>query len=681
MYYGGNFLKISNTRQVSVHGVCPHDCYDTCGMAIEWKDGQIHRIQGQTDHPITQGFLCFKVNRYLERVHHRDRVLYPLKRTGVKGAGQFERVTWDDALQDIADRLGEVINRFGGEAILPYSFAGNMGVLSEASMDRRFFAAIGAANLDRTICTASASHVLRQMFGQRLGPDPEQIPQAQLIVLWGANPMATNVHQIPLLDQARKNGAKIWTIDPLATETAVRYHHHLPLIPNSDAILALAVGRYLIHHGLYDQNFIEQYTVGFKAYRDATEPWSLEMAARHCGISPTVIEELALDIAQVRPLLIRPGFGMQRQNNSGRAVWAVASLAVLTGSLRDSSGGLLLSNSDAFPLNWQGIQRPDLARHQSRTVNMVELGTALEDGSTHALIVYNANPAATAPEQAKVLRGLSRDDLFLVVHEQMMTDTARYADYVLPAALSMEILDLHVSYWHRYIQLNIPGGLPAGESVANTELFRRLAKAMKFGDPAFQESDADLIQTALNSDHPYLMGVTLQSLYENPVQKVRISDEARPFIDTPINTPDGRIHLEPIGGNRDFGGETGKYFLLTPSRRETIKSSFANLESFERRLPDPELLVNPLDAEAEAWHDGDWVKILNQRGTTRAKVCISPVPPRGTVVSYAVRWNHPGGGTNINQLTPGRVSDVGGGATFYSTRVDIIREGAADDVG
>lgn len=672
---------MSDTHQILVHGVCPHDCYDTCGMEIEWKDGQIYRIQGQTDHPITQGFLCFKVNRYLERVNHPDRVLYPLKRTGVKGAGQFKRVTWDAALRDIADRLGHVIDRFGGDAILPYSFAGNMGVLSEGSMDRRFFAAIGAANLDRTICTASANYVLRQMFGQRLGPDPEQIPQAQMIVLWGANPMATNVHQIPLLDHAQKNGAKIWAIDPLNTETAVRYHRHLPLTPNSDAILALALGRYLIHHELYDQNFVEQHTAGFAAYRDAAEPWSLETAAWHCGISPAAIEELALDIAQIRPLLIRPGFGMQRQTNSAWAVWAVASLAVLTGAWKDTSGGLLLSNSDAFPLNWQGIHRPDLALGQSRTVNMVELGIALEDGSTQALVVYNANPAATAPEQAKVLRGLSRKDLFLVVHEQMMTDTARYADYVLPAALSMEVLDLHLSYWHRYVQLNIPGGPPAGESVANTELFRRLAKAMHLEDPAFQESDADLIRTALDTDHPYLTGITLESLYENPVQKVRISEETRPFIDTRINTLDGRIHMEPIGGNRSFGGETGKYFLLSPSRRETIKSSFANLESFQRRLPDPELLVNPFDADAEAWNDGEWVRILNQRGTTKAKVRISRVPPRGTVVSYAVRWNHSADGTNINQLTPARISDIGGGATFYSTRVDITREGAADDVG
>lgn len=662
-------------KEIWVHGVCPHDCYDTCSLEVLAEDGQIKRIKGQVGHPITRGFLCFKVNRYLERINHPDRVLYPLRRTGPKGSGQFVRVTWEQALDDIADRLQFIVAHSGAKAILPYSFAGNMGVLSEASMDRRFFNAIGASQLDRTICTASASAVLGRMFGQRMGPDPETLPKARMILLWGTNPMATNVHQIPLLDEARQNGAQIWTVDPLKTETANRYQYHVQLKPNSDAVLAMALGRYLIDRELYDHDFVARHASGFDQYRAAVKPWSLGAAAHQCGVDPALIEQLALNLATVRPLLIRPGFGMQRQQNSGLAVWAVAALSVLTGSFNDVAGGLLLSNGDAFGLNWNRLTCPDLAKTAPRIVNMVQLGQALETFGIEALVVYNANPAATAPDQSSVIRGLSRDSLFVVVHEQMMTDTAQYADYVLPAAMSMEILDLHVSYWHRYVQLNMPATNPAGEAVSNTEFFRRLAHAMGLTDPALHESDETLIAAALDTDHPYLDGITLESLYRDPVQKLRISASLRPYVDTPIMTSDHRLHLEPVGELKVGHDVPGRYHFITPSRRETIKSSFANLRTLEQRSPYPELLVNPEDAQREGWLEGQWVRVHNDRGEADLKVCISSIPAPGTVVSYAVRWNRAGEGANINQLTSQELSDFGGGATFYSTRVDIEKKG------
>lgn len=668
--------------ELTVHGVCPHDCYDTCGLDVIVEDGAIKQIRGDRDHPITRGFLCFKVNRYMERLQHRDRILYPMRRVGPKGHGVFERVSWDEALAEIAERLGEIRDRQGGEAILPYSFAGNMGTLSSSSMDARFFSAIGASRLERTICTATATAVLHDMFGQGLGPDPETLPQNRLILLWGTNPVATNVHQIPLLDEAVAAGAQIWTIDPLCTETAARYERHLPIWPNTDAILAMAIGNYLIEHHLYNASYVRQYVTGFDAYRERVAPYGLEWTAEQCGVDSKELRILAESIGTVRPLLIRPGYGMQRQREAGLAVWAVSALAVITGAFLDEGGGLLISNGDAFPLNSLGLTRPDLAARLTRSINMIELGNALldtMDPPIEALVVYNSNPAATAPDQSRVLRGLSRDDLFLVVHEQMMTDTARYADYVLPAAMSMEVLDLHVSYWHRYIQLNIPAVPPAGETVSNPEFFRRLAHAMELSDPAFGDSDEDLIRCALDTEHPYLTGINLESLYQKPVQKLHLSKTWRPFVDTPILTTDGRIHLEPISGPSVHDDHPPGFHLLSPSRRETIKSSFANLASFERREPDPEILISEVDAASHGWITGQWVRVYNAQGETRCRVLVSAVPPKGTVVSYAVRWNSTANGTNINQLTSSSLADYGGGATFYSTWVAIDPEEAGNN--
>lgn len=662
--------------ELTVHGVCPHDCYDTCGLDVVVEDGAVREIRGDRDHPITRGFLCFKVNRYLERLNHRDRVLFPMRRVGPKGGGEFERVSWEQALSEIAERLHDIQRRYGNEAILPYSFAGNMGVLSSSSMDARFFSAIEASRLDRTICTATATAVLHRMFGQALGPDPETLPEARVILLWGTNPIATNVHQIPLLDEAHKQ-AKIWTIDPLYTETARRYRPHLAIKPNTDAVLAMALGNYLIENDLYNAEYVSQFTRGFRAYRDMVASFSLERAARICGVDMEQIRQLGDDIGNIRPLLIRPGYGMQRQQDSGLAVWAVSALSIIMGSFLDEGGGLLLSNGDAFTLNHRALTRPDLARCPTRSINMIELGqalTTLSDPPVAGLIVYNSNPAATAPNQSQVLRGLGREELFLVVHEQMMTDTARYADFVLPAAMSMEVLDLHVSYWHRYVQLNRPALDPAGEAVSNPEFFRRLARAMGLSDPAFEDTDEDLIRSALDTDHPYLASIDLESLYHRPVQKIHLAKTAKPFVDTPILTSDGLLHLDPIPGLQWHEKSSGGFHLLSPSRRETIKSSFANLPSFEHRESDPELLVSREDAEHRGWTDGQWVRVFNTQGKTYCRVQISSVPAPGTVVSYAVRWNRVADGTNINQVTSERLSDFGGGATFYSTWVEIESE-------
>ena len=665
-----------------VHGVCPHDCYDTCGLLVRVVDGRIAAIRPDPAQPLTRDFLCLKVNRYLERLHHPERVLYPLRRTGPKGAGTFERVSWEEALAEIGGRLRSVIDRFGGEAVLPHSFAGNMGILAGESMDARVFHALGASRLLRTICTAASGAALDHVYGARLGPDPETIPRARLILLWGSNPVATNVHELPLLEEARRAGAEIWTIDPLRTETARRFDRHLQPRPGTDLALALGLGHALVEGGRYAAAFVAARTEGWDDYRREADGWTLDRTSRATGIAVGDLADLAERLATVRPLLFRTGYGVQRQRRSMRVVWAISALSLLTGSPADVGGGHLLSNGDAFPLNWAALTRPDLAPRPTRAINMVQLGdalTTLDNPPVQALVVYNSNPAATAPDQAVVLRGLAREDLFVVVHEQMLTDTCRYADFVLPAAMAMEVWDLHTSYWHRYIQLNRPAVPPPGEAVSNPEFFRRLARALGLNHPALGESDEDLMRAALRTEHPWLAGITLESLLAHPIQRVRLAPEARPFVDTAVPTPSGRLRLAPPAagaGEEDADEADGghPFHFITPSVRETIKSSFANVASLKVRRPVPELLMHRDDLARLHIAPGDTVRVFNDRGATWLKAVESDVPPAGTVVSYAVRWNHEARGTNVNQLTSQALADGGGGATFYSTRVSVVRD-------
>ncbi len=676
---GKDGLMMTGARKV--HGVCPHDCYDTCGLEITAQDNQVIRIRGEQNHPITQGFACLKINRYQERLNHPDRVLYPLRRTGPKGSGKFTRCTWDEAMTEIGRQLQHILQNYGGEAVLPYSFSGNMGILSEASMDRRFFHAIGASRLARTICTASADAAWKWVYGSRIGPDPESISHARFIVLWGTNPVATNIHQIPLLDKAVEQGADLVVIDPLQTETVDRYGSHIRLNPGTDAVLAMGIGRYLVDEKLYDADFVAHYSVGLDAYRQFVEPWTLEKTAALTGVKKPVIQQLAWRLKNVQPLLIRTGYGVQRHQYGALAIWAISALSILTGSYRHPGGGHLVSNSEMFPINWEKLTRPDLLRGNPREINMLQLGNALSPALNppiKALIVYNSNPAATAPDQSAVLQGLMRDDLLTIVHEQMLTDTARYADWVLPAAMFPEILDVHTSYWHRYVQLNQPAVTPAGEAVSNTEFFRRLAQAVGLGRESWAlDSDETLIKQALDTDHPWLQGITWDSLQSKPVQKLRLSIEDRPFID--FGWPQSGLRLDPLPligmGFKEFVGANvdDRYplWLITPSRKNTIKSSFANIKSLLVKEPVPTVYMHPQDMKIFNVNHGDKVELYNDRGSCHMIVHASERVSPGVLLSYAVRWNADGNGKNVNQLTSQTLSDYGGGSTFYNTRVNM----------
>ncbi len=660
-----------------VHGACPHDCYDTCGLTVTAEDGRIVRVEGDADHPITRGFLCFKVNRYMDRLYHPERITVPMRRSGPKGAGQFAPVPWGEALHEVGSALRGIVAESGGQAVLPYSFAGNMGVLSGSSMDERFFHAIGATQLERTICTASTGAALRWVYGSQLGPDPETIPAARLILLWGTNPMATNVHQIPLLDRARDQGADIWCVDPLRTATVERYGHHLALRPGSDYALAMGLATALMAQNRHRQDFLDRYVTGFAEFQQAAAPWTRARTLATTDLDGGDFDRLVERLGGIRPILFRTGYGSQRQHDAAKTVWAISCLSLLLGTPEDVGGGHLASNGDAFGLNWKGLTRPDLRTSLSRSVNMLKLGEALltlEDPPIRSLIVYNSNPAATAPDQAAVLRGLARPDLLTIVHEQMMTDTARWADWIFPAAMSLETLDLHTSYWHRYVQLSLPAADPLGESVSNPEFFRRLAAAVGLQGPEFAATDEDLIRTALDSDAEWMQGITWDALQEQPVQRVKLDPEVRPFVDTGIPRPDGRFNMAPLPVPSAPVGMSplapGEFYLLSPSRRETIKSSFGNVASVVKEGR-AELLMHPDDILRLGRAAGEWVTVYNAHGETRMQLKSSRVPQPGTVVSYAVRWNDAAGGSNVNQLTASTLSDYGGGATFYSARVKV----------
>lgn len=671
-----------NVESYPVHGVCPHDCYDTCGLELTVSGNRVVKIQGDHNHPVTRGFACLKVNRYLQRLSHEDRILYPLRRQGPKGSGLFIRSSWDEAMADIGFRLGQIVRNFGGEAILPYSYSGNMGVLSEASMDRRFFHRIGASRLARTICSASADAALKWVYGSRIGPDPEMIPQTRRIVLWGSNPVATNLHEIPLLDQAVAGGAKVIVIDPVKTETAARYGTYIAVNPGSDAMLAMGIGRYWLRESLFDADFVADYGSGLEQYREAVEPWTLSRTEQATGLTQSVIENLAHELIRVPPLLIRTGYGVQRHRYGAQAIWAISALSILSGSYRHSGGGHLLGNGDAFPINWKVLTRPDLLQGTPREINMLQLGRALSpdlNPPVKALIVYNANPAATAPDQSAVLEGLSREDLLTVVHEQMMTDTARYADWVLPAAMFPEILDLHLSYWHRYIQLNHKAVEAQGEAVSNTEFFRRLAKAVGYGGEGWaKDSDETLVRQALQTSSPWLEGISWESLQRNPVQKVNISPQFRPFID--FNIPLHALRLEPLPiadsqkvkeNPVNFHSEGVGFRLLTPSRKNTIKSSFGNITSLLAHEAEPTVYMHVQDMSSLHLKDGDEVLLSNTQGSARFIVQASERVSAGLLLSYAVRWNRDKDGVNVNQLTSQELSDYGGGSTFYDAWVRV----------
>jgi anaerobic selenocysteine-containing dehydrogenase len=685
-------MPTDTPHTVTVRGACPHDCPDTCALLTTVQDGVAIKVQGDPAHAQTGGVLCTKVSRYTERTYHPDRVLHPLKRVGPKGSGQFVRVSWDEALADIAQRLAVIAAR-DPEAILPYSYAGTMGLVQGESMDRRFFHQLGASLLDRTICASAGGMGLVHSIGAKVGMKVEQFVHSRLILIWGGNPVGSSLHFWRYAQEAKRRGARLVCIDPRRTETAEKCHQHIALRPGTDAALALAMMHELITHDWLDHDYIAQHTTGWPALRERALPWTPERAAEVCGIEADVIRELAQAWGTTRPAAIRLNYGMQRTRGGGNAVRAVACLPALTGAWRDAAGGLMMSASGHFPVQRDALARPDLlGTRQPRSINMSTIGDALlglqpdtAQRPIEALIVYNSNPLAVAPESAKVARGLMRDDLFTVVLEHFMTDTADLADYVLPATTQLEHWDVHASYGHTDVLLNRPAIAPVGEARPNTAIFRALAQRMGpawgLDHPCFADDDEALCRQA------YGEAIDFEHLLAHGHVTLPVPDA--PFAQGGFPTPSGRFEFfserlaaQGLDGLPDFlpnhetpqPGDRYPLAMISPAARHFLNSSFANLKSLRDIERTPVLEIHPDDAAPRGIHDGDPVRVFNDRGDYHCTAVVGPRARPGVVNGLGIWWRKDGAnGTNVNELTSQRLTDLGQAPTFYDCAVEVAR--------
>jgi anaerobic selenocysteine-containing dehydrogenase len=649
-------------------------------MLVTVQDGVALRVRGNPDHPPTHGALCTKVSRYTERTYHPDRVLYPLKRTGPKGSGQFQRVSWDAALTEISARLSEIAAR-APEAILPYSYAGTMGLLQSESMDRRFFHKLGASRLLRTICASAGAAGLLATYGGSIGMHVEHYEQSKLIVIWGSNSITSNVHFWSIAQRAKKAGAKLICIDPRRTETAEKCDQHIAPMPGTDGALALGLMHELIANDWLDHAYIEAHTQGWPALRERALQWTPERTAAVCGISVQEVKSLARDYATTKPAAIRLNYGMQRVRGAGNAVRLIAILPCLIGAWRDPAGGMLLSASHWFPKSVAKLQRPDLLGDRDpRTINMSTIGDALLSDSApkiEALVVYNSNPLAVAPESPKVARGMARDDLFTVVLEHFLTDTADYADFVLPATTQLEHLDVHTSYGHTYALLNQPAIASLGEAKPNTQIFRELAARMGFTDACFSESDESMARNAFERD------VSFEALVEHGFVKLPIADA--PFAHGGFRTVSGCCEIDsPQHGVPDFlpnyesvssSPELARKYplaMISPPARNFLNSTFVNVQSLQAMEREPILEMHASDAASRGLQDGQQVCVWNDRGEYHCKLVISARARPGVVNGLGVWWRKLGTrGTNVNEVTHQRLTDMGAAPSFYDCLVEV----------
>ena len=678
-----------------VQGTCPHDCPDTCALHITVQSGRITRVAGDPDHPPTQGVLCTKVSRYAERTYSPERVLTPLRRVGKKGEGRFEPMGWDEALDEIAARLKAIAAR-DPQAILPYSYAGTMGLVQGDGMAARFFHKLGASLLERTICSSAGGEALTATFGAAVGMHVEWFVESRLILIWGSNSITSNLHFWNLAQQAKRAGAKLVCIDPRHTETAEKCHQHIALLPGTDGALALGLMHELITHDWLDHDYLARHVEGWPALRERALQWPPERVAAVCGISADEVRSLAREYGTTKPAAIRLNYGMQRVRGGGNAVRLVALLPCLTGAWRHRAGGMLLSSSGWVRPRMRSawLQRPDLLEsvyghagqgRQPRTINMSTIGDDLLREAApafgpkvEAVVVYNSNPVAVAPESAKVARGFAREDLFTVVLEHFLTDTADHADIVLPATTQVEHWDAHRAYGHTYAMLNRPAIAPLGLARSNAEIFRALAARMGFTEACFSDSDETMAMGAFDPAY-----ISPEALREHGWAKLALPDA--PFAEGGFPTPSGKAladapgwglpdHLPNYESRLSSPELAARYPLamISPPARHFLNSSFVNVASLRAAEREPLLEMHADDAAARGIADGTEVCVFNERGEYRCKAAVSKRARPGVVNGLGVWWRKYGlGGTNVNQLTHQRLTDLGRGPSFYDCLVEV----------
>jgi anaerobic selenocysteine-containing dehydrogenase len=695
-----DFTQTGETREgdTIVRGACPHDCPDACAMLVTIRDGRAIRVAGDPDHPFTRGFLCAKVNRYLERTYHQQRLMHPLRRVGKKGEGHFERISWDEALDEVATRLGDIARSSDGpQAILPYSYSGTLGLIQGDTMDHRFFHLLGASMLDRTIGSTAGGVGLRMPVGASIGADPEGIPESDLVLLWGTNTLTSNPHLWPFVREARDRGARVIAIDPLRTRTAEQCDEWISIKPGTDAALALGLMHVLFADGLEDTDYLERYTIGAADLRARASEYTPERVSAITGIPAERIVALAREYGRAKAAFVRINYGLQRHGGGGMAVRTIACLPAVTGHWRRAGGGVQLSSSGNFQFNRAKLFRPDLSP-PVRTINMIRLGEALNSPiggvggpPVRALVVYNSNPAAVAPERSEVVRGLAREDLFTVVLEHFLTDTADWADIVLPATTQLEHWDVHYSYGHHYVTLNRPSIAPEGECKPNSEIWRLLAARMGIDHPVMRDDDMELIRQALDSESDKLDGVTLEKLLDTGYMRLNVPRPYLPFASGNFPTPSGKCELysqrladmgidpvptyTPPYESIDSSPELAARFplaLISSPAHQFLNSSFGMVDALRRGAREPELMIHPEDALTRSVLNGTRVDVHNDRGSFSAVARVSDAVSEGTVWAPSIWWTrHTTDKRNANDTTSQRETDLGHGPVFYDNLVQV----------
>ncbi len=682
-----------------IRGACPHDCPDACATIVTVEDGRATRIRGDDAHPFTQGFLCAKVNRYLERTYHRDRLVTPLRRVGPKGHGEFVPATWDEALHAIAGRLGDIARSTDGpQSILPYSYAGTMGYVQGSSMDRRFFALLGASRLDRTICSTAGTVGMQMTVGASIGADGEGLPQSDLVLLWGTNTLTANPHLWPFVRKARDNGAPIIAIDPIKTRTAEQCDEWIGIRPGTDAALALGMMHVLFAEGMQDDDFLARHTLGADLMRERAAEYPPSRVAPITGVAEETIVSLARRYGRATAAFVRINYGLQRHAGGGMAVRTIACLPAVTGHWRRPGGGVQLSTSANFQFNKRALECPELAPEGVRTINMIRLGEALtrDDAGVggppvKALIVYNSNPAAVAPDRNMVTRGLRRDDLFTVVLEHFQTDTADWADWVLPATTQLEHWDIHFSYGHHYVTLNRPAVAPMGEAKPNSEIFRLIAARMGMTHPALRDDDVTIIRQALDTQHEKMRGVTFDALMERGWVRLNVPTPCTyPYAHGDFHTPSGKCEfwsdrmkamgLDPLPAftapyefPENVPELAAKYplTLISSPRHQFLNSTFVNVDSL-RRGAEPEVVLHVRGAERRGIASGARVVVENDRGHFVGVARVGEALREGVVWAPSIWWTKLAGDrANANDTTSQRETDLGHGPVFYDNLVEV----------
>lgn len=675
-------------------GACPHDCPDTCALLSTVEAGRVVRVAGNRDHPATDGVLCTKVSRYAERTYAASRLLQPMRRVGPKGSGRFEPMSWERALDEVAVRLKEIATR-NPQAILPYNYGGTMGFV-QGEFPQRFFHRLGASLLDKTICASAGTTALLYTLGGSVGMDVERFVDAKLILIWGSNAIASNLHFWALAQEAKRRGARLVAIDPFRSDTAQRCHEHLALKPGTDAALAFGIIRELEAQGWVDTDYVERYTLGAAALFERARSYTLARTAEQCGLDADRIAALARDYGTIAPAAIRLNYGMQRVRGGGNAARLIAGLPALIGAWKHPSGGVLLSSSGHFPLRSGHLSRPDLLPADlpaPRTINMSRIGDSLlrADPPIEAIVVYNANPVAVAPHSSEVRKGFAREDLFTVVIEQFPTDTADYADVLLPATTQLEHFDLHKSYGHRYLLINQPAIEPLGESRSNAWIFRELALRMGWSDEALFHDDLEVAQSAIDWDDPRLGGADLATLQRQGWVKLVLPEA--PFATGNFPTPSGKVefssarlealghdplpdYLPPYESAEHDPALAARYPLamISPPARHFLNSSFVNVESLRAAEGEQRCLLHPEDAKARDLSEGELVRIHNDRGELHARLLVSERTRKGLVVAFGIWWHKlTPSGNNVNAVTHQRLTDLGRAASFYDCLVEVAK--------